>query len=104
MESLASQDRAVRQAELKISNQFIRAKLASGVPIVQKEIPDSHTLFQSAIWGTYRYQILKRKRRGGKLRKFARRIVKRLNSKLKRETARQLASLNLYKLPGLPID
>mmetsp|Transcript_2539 Transcript_2539/g.6061 ORF Transcript_2539/g.6061 Transcript_2539/m.6061 type:complete len:194 (+) Transcript_2539:1320-1901(+) len=71
-------------AEMKISNQFIRAKLASGVPIVQKEIPDSHALFRSAFWGTYRYEILKRKRkRGGNLRKFARRIMKRLNSKLK---------------------
>ncbi|CAJ1931117.1 unnamed protein product [Cylindrotheca closterium] len=70
--------------EMKISNQFIRAKLASGVPIVQKEIPDSHQLFRSVFWGTYRYEILRRKRRRGKLRKFARRMIRRLtNSKVK---------------------
>lgn len=84
LDSLASGARSTQPAaEMKISNQFIRAKLASGVPIVQKEIPDSHQLFRSVFWGTYRYEILKRQRRRGNLRKFARRMMKRLNPKVK---------------------
>jgi hypothetical protein len=59
---------------------FVRAKLASGVPIIHQEIPDSCPVLKSQSWGSQRY--LRRKGRP-KWKKYTKRLLKRLKSKLK---------------------